>query len=109
MRRIEVDYYDEIAKELVNQIQSNLSGTGFVVKPLIGEISSGLRTLIANGYNAGTLLNQYSKSVHKLHLDVSIVVENVNTGHFEIIIFEVKKVPNLGLGELSQVIGYCPV
>ena len=54
MRRKEVDYYEEMAKEIVIQFQSNLIGDNdkYVVKALIGEISSGLRTLIANGYNA---------------------------------------------------------
>ena len=54
-------------------------------------------------------LKYYSISSHKLHLDISIVVENKKNGRFEIIIFEVKKVKTLGLGELSQLIGYCLV
>lgn len=108
-KRKEVDYYQEIAVELVKQFEANLTGGEYVVKPLIGEISSSLRTLIANGYNAGELLRVYSTSVHKLHLDISILIENRKTGKFEIVIFEIKRVNNLGLSELSQLIGYCLV
>lgn len=108
-RRKEIDYYQEIAVELVKQFEANLSGNEYVVKPLIGEISSGLRTLIANGYDAGDLLRTYSTSVHRLHLDISILIENTKTEKFEVIIFEIKRVNNLGLSELSQLIGYCLV
>jgi hypothetical protein len=108
-RRKEVDYYKEIAVELVKQFEANLADEKYDVKPLIGEISSGLRTLIANGYDAGELLQAYSTSVHKLHLDISILIENTKIGKFEVIIFEIKCVNNLGLSDLSQLIGYCLV
>lgn len=107
--RIEVDYYNEIAKSLVNTVIANLDSSKFVVKILIGEISSGLRTLIANGYQAGDLLNNFSKNVHKLHLDISLLVENKENGKFELVIFEVKRTKKLGLQQLSQLIGYCLV
>lgn len=106
----EVDHYEEIAKALTSLIVSNFSKPeNYSVKPLIGEISSALRTLIANGYPAGNLLKEYSQKVHRLFLDVSIVVENNVNGKFEIIIFEVKKGNKLGLNELAQLIGYCLV
>lgn len=106
----ETDHYEEIATALTSLIKGNLSANDdYVVKPLIGEISSGLRTLIANGYDAGNLLKEYSQRVHRLHLDVSILVENKKNGKFDIIIFEVKKVNSLGLNELAQLIGYCLV
>lgn len=106
----EVEYYNDIAKEIVNQFRANLHDRpDVIVRPLIGEISSSLRTLIANGYNAGQALVEFSHHVHRLHLDISIVVENQTNGKFEIIIFEIKRVKNLGLTELSQLIGYCLV
>lgn len=108
-KRKEVDYYYEITVELVKQFEANLAANYYVVKPLIGEISSGLRTLIANGYDAGKLLREYSISVHRLHLDISILIENRKNGKFEVIIFEIKRLNNLGLSELSQLIGYCLV
>lgn len=108
MKRKEADHYEEIALELVKQFESNFVDE-YTIKPLIGEISSGLRTLIANGYAVGDLLKEYSTSVHRLHLDISILVENKRNGKFEVIVFEIKKVNNLGLGELSQLIGYCLV
>ncbi len=109
MIRKEVDYYDEIAIELVNVFNSNLDTSKYIVKPIIGEINAGLRTLIANGYEAGELAKDYSKSVHRLHLDIAILIENKENRKFEIVIFEVKRVSNLGLTELSQLIGYCLV
>lgn len=106
----EVDHYPEIAKEIVSQFEANLSSSeSFVVKPLIGEISSSLRTLIANGYNAGENVADFSNGVHRLHLDISLLIENPINGKFEVVIFEIKKVKNLGLSELSQLIGYCLV
>ena len=106
----EEDYYNEIAVYIVKEIKANLDKPElFNVVPLIGEVSSGLRTLIANGYSAGALLQEFSRSVHRLHLDISILVENIEKGIFELIIFEIKKVEGLGLGELSQLIGYCLV
>ena len=109
MKRKETDYYEEIALALSQQFESNVTNSDYVIKPLIGEISSALRTLIANGHEVGELLREYSRAVHKLHLDISILVENKKNGKFEVIIFEIKKVNNLGLGELSQLIGYCLV
>ena len=108
-RRIEVDYYNEIAKELVVQFKSNLADPKYIVTPLLGEISSSLRTLIANGYDASDALKNYANVIHRLHLDISILVENKETRKFEVMIFEIKKVANLGLTELSQLIGYCLV
>lgn len=109
MRRIETDYYQEIALELVKQLSNNINSDQYLIKPIIGEISSGLRTLIANGYNAGEPLRFYSNSVHRLHLDISILIENIENKQFEVVIFEIKKINNLGLSELSQLIGYCLV
>lgn len=109
MRRIETDYYQEIALELVKKLSSNINSDQYLIKPIIGEISSGLRTLIANGYNAGEPLRLYSNSVHRLHLDISILIENIENKQFEVVIFEIKKINNLGLSELSQLIGYCLV
>ena len=107
--RKETDYYQDIASELMKIFEANLEPNTFIVKVLIGEISSGLRTLIANGYDAGKLLRDYSSSIHKLHLDISILIEKSSNGKFEVVIFEIKKVNNLGLSELSQLIGYCLV
>ena len=107
--KIEIDYYNEIAESLVDTVIANLDESKFIVKILIGEISSALRTLIANGYEAGELLQKFSKNVHKLHLDITLLVENVANGKFELIIFEIKRTKKLGLSELSQLIGYCLV
>lgn len=109
MGKIEIEYYDEISDNFVELLKANLPQENYRVKPLIGEVSSGLRTLIANGFTVTDELKRYSNDIHKLHLDISILVENIETGLFELLILEVKKVPNLGLNELSQLIGYCLV
>lgn len=106
----ETDHYEEIAAKLKIAFEANLRhGDNYNIRILIGEVQSALRTLIANGYNAGVLLSEYSKSVHRLHLDISILIEHKNSQKFELVIFEIKKVNNLGLNELSQLIGYCLV
>lgn len=106
---IEVDHYEEIASSLISIFQANLSEEIYVVRPLIWEISAWLRTLIANGYDAWEPLREYSKSVHKLHLDITIVIENKVTWKFEVVIFEIKKTKTIWLTELSQLIWYCLV
>ena len=106
---IEVDHYEEIASALISIFQANLAEETYVVRPLIWEISAWLRTLIANGYDAWETLREYSRSVHRLHLDISIVIENKNNWKFEIVIFEIKKTKTIWLTELSQLIWYCLV
>lgn len=108
-RKIEVDYYPEIASAIKDLFISNFTATGLEVQALVGEISGAIGTLIANGYPAGEMLKEYGEKVHRLHLDISILVENKANGKFEIIIFEVKKTKRMGLSELSQLIGYCLV
>ena len=108
-RKIEVDHYEEIAFALKEVFTSNLQTKGLEVQVLIGEISSALRTLLANGYVAGEALKEYAANVHRLHLDIAITIENRVNGKFEIIIFEIKKTKRIGLTELSQLIGYCLV
>ncbi len=109
-KKIEVDYYKEIAKSITDFFVANLrQPQTYKVSPLIGEVSSAIRTLIVNGYNAGKALEEYGKSVHRLHLDISLLIENTENGKFEIIIYEIKRTTKLGLNELSQLIGYCLV
>lgn len=109
MKKGEVDYYVEIGEAILQQFKSNLTDPNYEVKVLVGEISSALRTLFANGYFPKKKLNDFVSSLHKLHLDISLLIENPLNGNFEIIIFEIKKVKSLGLAELSQLIGYCLV
>lgn len=107
---IEVDHYEEIAQALLEIFRANMpADSKYVVSALIWEISSWLRTLIANWYNAWGALEDYSRSVHRLHLDISILIENTENGKFEIVIFEIKKAERIWLTELSQLIGYCLV
>ncbi len=105
----ETDYYEEISRSLIKQFEANLSNKSIVVEPLVGEVRSGLKRLLENGYQAGEALRKFALEVHELHLDIAILLENSENGKFELIIFEIKKVPNMGLKELSQLIGYCLV
>lgn len=103
VRKIEVDHYPEIAEGLKEIFVSNLSNSDTRVSVTIGELSSALNTLIANGYQAGEKLVQYSRNVHRLHLDITLIIENPKNGNFEIVIFEIKKTKRMGLTELSQI------
>lgn len=108
-KKKEVEYYNEIAQYLIDYIESNINNENIVVSVLRGEISSAINTLISNGYDAGEDLENYAVNVQRLHLDISLLLENKSTGLFEIVIFEVKRVSTLGLAHLSQLIGYCLV
>lgn len=106
----EVEYYDEISKTIVKLFESNLKHPeNYKVVPMIGEISSSLNTLIVNGYPASESLKKFANNIHRLHLDISILIENKSSKKFELVIFEIKIGKNLGLKELSQLIGYCLV
>lgn len=110
MPKREVEYYDEIANSIVSLIRANLrDASKYRIYPLIGDLQSALRTLASNGYDIGEQVLHYVDGMHKLFLDVSVVVENMLTGRFEFIIFEVKAGHPVGLTELSQLIGYCLV
>lgn len=106
----EVDYYNDIARTVVNLIRANLSGDNqYRVYPLIGDPNSAVRTLASNGYDIGEQVVEYVHGMHRLFLDVSVVVENLINRKFEFVIFEVKVGGVVGLTELSQLIGYCLV
>ena len=67
--KIEAQYYPEISKELIKQIKANLpENKNINVLSLVGEIRSGLLTMISNGYDAGDLLKEYSQNVQYTYI-----------------------------------------
>ena len=108
--RKEIEYYQEISMRLVDIFKANLpKDQSIIISSLIGDIHSGLNTLIANGYDVGDKLREYSKEIYHLRLDITLLLENKRNGKFDLVIFEIKKVKSLGLSEFSQLIGYCLV
>lgn len=105
--KYEEEYYQEIARDFIKYLSANLENSEkYTIKPLIGEVGSALKTLICNGYQASDSLQKFSREVHQLHLDISILIENNENHLFELIVIEVKRVKRIGLSELSQLIGY---
>lgn len=104
----EVDYYPFIRDELVKQLKANFSAS-FRVTGLIGELHQNLKQHCENNTHISSAIQQYAQNALKLHLDITIVIENLDNGAFESVIVEAKKVKNLGLTNLSQLIGYCIV
>ncbi|PJF28920.1 MAG: hypothetical protein CUN52_11025, partial [Phototrophicales bacterium] len=91
-----------------NQLKANLSDS-FRVTGLIGEFHQNLSQYCENKNDIAPKLQQYAKNALKLHLDIIILVENLQHETFELVIIEAKKVKNLSLTNLSQLIGYCIV
>ena len=109
-KKIEVDYYGEISAHIKELIIANLPDSkNYRIEILIGELYSALNTLIANGALSGSELLKFGRKAPRLFLDITLVIENVKTGKFELVIFEIKKKKRVGLNELSQLIGYCLV
>lgn len=106
----EVDHYPEIAKKIKELVLDNLPpNTALKVYPLIGEVKSGLRTLLVNEGIKSKAAERFALALDTLNLDISLFILDKATDRFELVIIEVKKVSALGLTELSQLIGYCLV
>ena len=110
IKKKEVEYYPEIATYLQEQILGNLpSNSDIEVYALIGEIKSALNTVIVNGKLENEVIKRYAQEIDTLHLDVSFLIFDNRSKNYEIVILEVKKMPAVGLTELSQLVGYCLV
>jgi hypothetical protein len=108
--RKEVDFYQEIATGLKELFEANFPAESDIrIFPLIGEIRSAIGTLLANRNIEHEVIKQFSQEIDTLNLDVSFLLFNNNSHKFEIVVLEIKKMPSVGLTELSQLIGYCLV
>ncbi len=106
----ETDYYEYIKEVFVEQLKANFNPQNPIrITALQGELHQGLRQFCEHNTNISPLLLDYSQNAQRLHLDIFILIENLQTQKFHLIIIEVKKVSNLGLTDLSQLIGYCIV
>jgi hypothetical protein len=105
--RGETGHYQEIAQAAVRLLADNFpAGSNFEVHPLIGEVRTQLRSLLAKTQLGSAAADRLAEEIQTLDLDISLFVRNPANDKFELIIFEVKKTSALGLAELSQLIGY---
>lgn len=109
-KKTEVDYYPEIGEYLSKAIADNLPNpSGFHVASLYGELRKALKKHIEETGIGGSSLRAYADGLADLQTDIAILVLNLSTLQFEILIVEVKLVTVVGLTQLSQLIGYCLV
>lgn len=109
-RKTEVDYYPEIGDFLVRSIKDNLSKPEqFHVAPIYGELRKNLLKHLEISGVGGSALREFAVGLADLQTDIAILVTNLESLSFEILIVEVKLVNVVGLTQLSQLIGYCLV
>ena len=109
-KRNEISYYTEIEDFISTQIKSNLHASGVSdveVYWKIGELATKLHELIREHPDKCSCLKRFADDTPPLNLDVFGVVTNGEK--FQIVILEVKLLPNAGLSEWSQLLGYCIV
>jgi len=108
-KRNEVSYYPEIMDFIKNQIESNFKASKNPLKVYCktGELKKGLAEIIAeNGITTPSIVN-FANSTPPLSLDIfALITDGVD---YELLIIEVKLLENVGLSQLSQLIGYCIV
>lgn len=108
-KRHEVSYYPEIMDFIKNQIESNFKASMNPLKVYCktGELKKGLAEIIAeNGITAPSIID-FAKSTPPLSLDIFALITDGTD--YELLIIEVKLLNNVGLSQLSQLIGYCIV
>ena len=108
--RNEVSYYSEIQQFIEAQLKSNFAAGSqreLFVYWGIGELKSNLHKIIVEHPSICACVEEFSQRVLPLNLDIfALVTDSVK---FELLILEVKLVKNAGLGEWSQLLGYCLV
>ena len=108
-KRNEVSYYPEIMDFIKNQIESNFKASKNPLKVYCktGDLKKGLAEIIAeNGITTPSIVN-FANSTPPLSLDIfALITDGVD---YELLIIEVKLLENVGLSQLSQLIGYCIV
>ncbi len=108
-KRNEVSYYPEIMDFIKSQIESNFKASKNPLKVYCktGELKKGLAEIISeNGITTKSIID-FANSTPPLSLDIfALITDGVD---FELLILEVKLLENVGLAQLSQLIGYCIV
>jgi len=108
-KRNEVSYYPEIMDFIKNQIESNFKASKNPLKVYCktGELKKGLAEIISeNGITTPSIVS-FANSTPPLSLDIfALITDGID---YELLIVEVKLLENVGLAQLSQLIGYCIV
>lgn len=107
MKKNEVAHYPEIMDFIETQLLSNFRAEGIKDVNIFwksGELTSKIRELINEHPEECQCLDEYSKVMPPLNLDIFCVVTNGTK--FEIVILEVKLRDSVGLNQWSQLIGY---
>jgi len=108
-KRNEVSYYPEIMDFIKNQIESNFKASKNPLKVYCktGELKKGLAEIISeNGITTPSIVS-FANSTPPLSLDIFALITDGTD--YEVLIVEVKLLDNVGLAQLSQLIGYCIV
>lgn len=108
-KRNEVSYYPEIMDFIKNQIESNFKASKNPLKVYCktGELKKGLAEIIAENGITTTSIIDFANSTPPLSLDIFALITDGTD--YELLIIEVKLLDNVGLSQLSQLIGYCIV
>lgn len=108
-KRNEVSYYPEIMEFIKNQIESNFKASKNPLKVYCktGELKKGLAEIISENSITTPSIVSFANSTPPLSLDIfALITDGID---YELLIVEVKLLENVGLGQLSQLIGYCIV
>lgn len=109
-KRRETDFYPEISRYLVSEISSNFSNPQqYHVAAVMGELRKNLILHIHQTGVGGSALREYAEGLADLQTDIGILILNLETLDFEILLIEVKLESTVGLTQLSQLVGYCLV
>lgn len=108
-KRNEVSYYPEIMEFIKNQIESNFKASKNPLKVYCktGELKKGLAEIISENSITTPSIVSFANSTPPLSLDIfALITDGID---YELLIVEVKLLENVGLAQLSQLIGYCIV
>jgi hypothetical protein len=108
--RNEVSFYPEIQEHIEAQLRSNFRASNrreLFVYWGIGELKSNLQRIIKEHPTECACAASFAERTPPLSLDIFALITDGNK--FELLILEVKLVKGAGLGEWSQLVGYCLV
>ena len=108
--RNEVSYYPEIQVHIEAQLRSDFLARNrreMYVHWGIGELKTNLLRIVSENPNECACAAKFAERVPPLSLDIFALITDGKK--YELLILEVKLVKSAGLGEWSQLIGYCLV
>lgn len=105
----ELSYYPEIMEFIRDQIESNFkaSKTPLKVYCKTGELHKGLQEIISENGITEPAIVQLAQNAPTLSLDIFALI--TNGVRYQLLVLEIKLLKQVGLMQLSQLIGYCIV